>query len=203
MSRSPFVAVPVLISAAALLAAAGASIAWKKSDVVAVVLVKPSIGGFVPVEGSAIGNTWAKSDVQPVLLVEPGIGGFRPLEGSSIGNIWRKRDVLPAMLVEPSVGGFVPLGLLSSPGEGATGLSPTLPTQSAPAVIETRIDGDFEGWEGETVVRLMNGQVWQQTEFHFHYHYAFMPRVLIYRSGGGYKMKVDGVEKAVGVTRLR
>jgi hypothetical protein len=74
---------------------------------------------------------------------------------------------------------------------------------TATAVTETQIDGDFEGWEGETVVKLMNGQIWQQTEYHYYYHYAFMPKVLIYRSGGGYKMKVDGVEKAVGVERLR
>jgi hypothetical protein len=74
---------------------------------------------------------------------------------------------------------------------------------NAPSVIETQIDGDFDGWEGETIVKLMNGQVWQQTEYYYTYHYAFMPRVLVYRSGGGYKMKVDGVEKAVAVERLR
>src|SRR4030042_7092499 len=68
-------------------------------------------------------------------------------------------------------------------------------------VIESQIDGDFEGWEGETIVKMMNGQIWQQTEYYYHYHYAFMPDVLIYKSGSGYKMKVDGVEKAVGVIR--
>jgi len=74
------------------------------------------------------------------------------------------------------------------------------PTSS---VIETQIDGQFDGWEGETIVKLMNGQIWQQSEYHYYYHYAFMPKVLIYRSGGGYKMKVEGVEKAVGVERIR
>ena len=72
-----------------------------------------------------------------------------------------------------------------------------------PSVIETQIDGEFNGWEGETIVKLMNGQIWQQTEYHYHYHYAYMPKVVVYRSGGGYKMKVEGVEKAVGVERLR
>ncbi len=72
-----------------------------------------------------------------------------------------------------------------------------------PSVIETQIDGDFEGWEGETIVKLMNGQIWQQTEYYYTYHYAFMPKVLIYRSGGGYKMKVDGVDRAVGVEQLK
>jgi hypothetical protein len=70
-------------------------------------------------------------------------------------------------------------------------------------VIESRVDGDFEGWEGETVVKLMNGQIWQQSSYHYHYHYAYMPEVLIYTSGGSYKMKVDGVDKDVSVIRLK
>jgi hypothetical protein len=75
--------------------------------------------------------------------------------------------------------------------------------QTKPNVIESKIDGDFEGWEGETIVKLMNGQVWQQSEYYYHYHYSFMPKVLIFRSGSGYKMKVDGIERAIGVTQLR
>jgi hypothetical protein len=70
-------------------------------------------------------------------------------------------------------------------------------------LIESQIDGDFEGWEGETIVKLMNGQIWQQSEYYYHYHYAFMPEVLIYKSGGFWKMRVEGVDKAVGVTRLK
>jgi hypothetical protein len=70
-------------------------------------------------------------------------------------------------------------------------------------VIESQIDGEFEGWEGETIVKLINGQIWQQTEYYYTYHYAYMPEVLVYRSSFGYKMKVDGVDQAVGVTRLR
>jgi len=71
------------------------------------------------------------------------------------------------------------------------------------SVIESKIAGDFEGWEGETIVKLMNGQIWQQTEYYYHYHYAFMPDVLIYNSGGGWKMKVEGADKSVKVERLK
>lgn len=70
-------------------------------------------------------------------------------------------------------------------------------------VIESRIDGDFNGWEGETVVKLVNGQIWQQSSYRYEYHYAFMPDVMVYPSAGGYKMKVDGVSEAVDVRRLR
>jgi hypothetical protein len=70
------------------------------------------------------------------------------------------------------------------------------------SVIESKIDGDFEGWEGETIVKLTNGQIWQQIEYYYHYHYGFMPDVLIYKSGGGWKMKVEGIDRAVGVEQL-
>lgn len=71
------------------------------------------------------------------------------------------------------------------------------------SAVETQVDGEFNGWEGETIVKLMNGQIWQQTEYHYEYHYAYMPKVLVYPSGGGFKMQVDGTSQAVGVERLR
>ena len=69
-------------------------------------------------------------------------------------------------------------------------------------IIEGRIDGDFEGWEGETIVKLMDGGIWQQTEYYYYYHYAYSPKVTIVKSGSSYKMKVDGVSKAVSVEKL-
>lgn len=204
--------VPLLIGVCALTVGAAIGISWKKTDVIAVVVVKPGVGGFEPVEGSSIGNMWQKSDVKPVVLVKPDIGGFEPLEGSSTGNLWRRDELVAVMLVEPSTSGFIPLRKLGNKdatkiedastqtlkgGQQETGAG------ASPSVIETKIDGDFNGWEGETIVKLMNGQIWQQSEYHYHYHYAFMPEVLIFKSGSGYKMKVDGVEKAVGVKRLK
>ncbi|MBM4103020.1 MAG: hypothetical protein FJ263_03075 [Planctomycetes bacterium] len=81
--------------------------------------------------------------------------------------------------------------------------SSTATPRATASTIESQIDGEFEGWEGETIVKLTNGQIWQQTEYHYHYHYAYMPKVLIYYSGAGYKMKVDGIDRAVGVTQIK
>jgi hypothetical protein len=69
-------------------------------------------------------------------------------------------------------------------------------------MIKSQIDGEFNGWEGDTLVKLVNGQVWQQTEYWYHYHYAYMPRVTI-TSDGGYKMSVEGIGKSVRVERLK
>lgn len=76
-------------------------------------------------------------------------------------------------------------------------------TTITPSVVEARVDGVFNGWEGETIVKLNNGQIWQQSEYYYHYHYAYGPNVIVYKSGAGYKMKIDGIEKAVGVVLLR
>lgn len=72
------------------------------------------------------------------------------------------------------------------------------------SVMESRIDGEFKGWEGETIYPLTNGQIWQQNRYHYHYHYAYNPIVWIYRSGGGYKMHVVGdTDQDVSVIRIQ
>ncbi len=69
--------------------------------------------------------------------------------------------------------------------------------------VESRISGTFRGWTGRTEFTLVNGQVWRQTSFECLYRYAFMPRVIIYGTSGGHRMRVEGVPSTVPVTRLR
>ncbi len=89
-------------------------------------------------------------------------------------------------------------------GGGIAAPSVGAPPGTGSGVIETRMDGDFEGWTGETIFKLANGQIWQQTEFAYTYHYAYRPKVLIYRSKtGGWKLQVEGVNRAIGVQRLK
>lgn len=80
------------------------------------------------------------------------------------------------------------------------GSAVVVPSQS---VIESRIDGDFEGWSGDTIFKLQNGQIWQQVNYHYRYSYKYSPKVIIFRAGSGYKMKVDGVSGEVQVKRIR
>jgi hypothetical protein len=77
------------------------------------------------------------------------------------------------------------------------------PAPAVPDVIESRIDGDFEGWEGDTVVKLTNGQIWRQISPHIEIHIAVNPKVVIYRSGARYKMQVERTREPVEVERLR
>ncbi len=68
-------------------------------------------------------------------------------------------------------------------------------------VIDTRIDGGFDGWVGDTVFRLQNGQIWQQVSPSAKYHTAQAPRVTITRSP--YRMRVEGVPIEIEVQRIK
>ena len=75
---------------------------------------------------------------------------------------------------------------------------------SCDPAIETQIDGDFKGWEGETIYKLRNGQVWQQASYHYHYHYAYAPEVTLYSTADGCSMRVAGDDdEAIPVRRLK
>lgn len=71
-------------------------------------------------------------------------------------------------------------------------------------VLESQIDGEFDGWNGDTAYTLVNGQVWQQTDYHYHYHYAYSPQVIIYQSNSGaIKMHVNGDDdQEISVRRI-
>jgi len=69
--------------------------------------------------------------------------------------------------------------------------------------IETTISGEFNGWDGETIFKLSNGQIWQQTEYNYMYSYAYMPEVTIYPTSSGCRMKVEDEEDTILVKRLK
>jgi len=129
------------------------------------------------------------------------------------GSLWEVKyeyeylyEYYPSVIICPSQGKLVINGkTLNVEQVGVTKPVPQTQDRQAPSakVIESQVDDDFEGWEGETIVKLMNGQIWQQSEYYYHYHYAFMPEVLIYWTGDEYKMKVEGIEKSVGVIQLK
>lgn len=64
-------------------------------------------------------------------------------------------------------------------------------------VLESRIDGEFKGWEGSSQYRLVNGQVWEQAAYKYEYKYAHSPEVLVYDAGSGLTMQVAGTSARV------
>jgi hypothetical protein len=120
----------------------------------------------------------------------------------------------PEVIICPSKGKLsVETKTLNVKRVASTSTPPSIPAKAAngkeqnqvapDSVIESRIDGTFNGWEGETIFKLANGQIWQQSAYAYKYHYAYRPEVIIFPSEGRYKMKVNGVDGAIAVQRLR
>ncbi len=67
--------------------------------------------------------------------------------------------------------------------------------------LVSRISGDFSGWDGETVFRLENGQVWRQRlRGRYFYSGPPQPEVRITRNYlGFYKLTVVETGKSIGV----
>lgn len=64
--------------------------------------------------------------------------------------------------------------------------------------LKLYVDGEWSGWDGDTIVRLTNGTVWRQAEYYYEYRYAYRPEVII--SSG--KMTVKGMRRAVRVQQV-
>lgn len=64
-------------------------------------------------------------------------------------------------------------------------------------VVESSIDGEFRGWDGNSKYRLTNGQVWQQSEYKYEYMYSYRPEVMICNVNGSYIMFVEGTQATV------
>ena len=72
------------------------------------------------------------------------------------------------------------------------------------AGIKTRIAGEFTGWDGDTIFRLQNGQIWKQRlDGRWHYS-ADSPEVELHKNLMGFwVLKVVETDKSIGVKRLQ
>ena len=73
----------------------------------------------------------------------------------------------------------------------------SIPVRQLSYVIESNIEGDFEGWDGDKVYNLLNGQVWKQDEYIYEYVYTYQPDVVIYEIDGVCIMCVEGTKVRV------
>lgn len=77
------------------------------------------------------------------------------------------------------------------------GQSESVAVRQIHGVVESRINDEFRGWDGNSKYQLTNGQVWEQARYKYEYKYAYRPEVLIFDPGGGHIMKVAGTTAQV------
>jgi hypothetical protein len=78
-----------------------------------------------------------------------------------------------------------------------------VPRGSCSPAVESAITGEVNGWDGETIFKLDNGQIWQQAEYDYTYFYEYHPDVTIYETSGGCRMKVEDESDTVLVKHIK
>ncbi len=76
-------------------------------------------------------------------------------------------------------------------------------TRGEPARVESNIVGHFTGWNGNTVFKLANGQVWKQADSSSFDTNLQDPPVVIKRLGFGYLLTLTGHGSTVFVKRVQ
>jgi hypothetical protein len=77
-------------------------------------------------------------------------------------------------------------------------------TSAFAGVYEGRIDGEYHGWDGDTIYQLADGHIIKQDDYHLHLALRLSPRVIIYRSSGGLMIHVvDDNDQDVRIEILR
>ncbi|HEY0283079.1 MAG TPA: hypothetical protein VGC27_10705 [Rhizomicrobium sp.] len=144
-----------------------------------------------------------------ILKPTPFMGNNNEIFKLADGSIWQVKyeyeylyEYYPNVIVCPNVGRLIikdkKLNIVKisdsalTASSGRPSRTAQRPAQSNLRLIESQIDGDYNGWTGNTIYKLVNGQVWQQVDAHYHYHYSYSPKVMIYPTNGSFKIHVDG-----------
>jgi hypothetical protein len=130
------------------------------------------------------------------------------------GSLWEVKyeyeylyEYSPNVIICPSKGKLAIKGKsLNIARVGSARIAPPS-GQARPApsadIVESQIEGEFSGWDGETIFKLTNGQIWQQSSYAYTYSYKYRPKVLIFPSGGGFELQVEGMDQRIKVVRLK
>jgi hypothetical protein len=107
-------------------------------------------------------------------------------------DVWLNRYTQTVIKVVGNQGNDPP-----APTVKATGRSDCSPA------VESTIAGDFNGWEGETLFKLDNGQIWEQADSDYNYFYSYRPDVTIYLTSSGCTMKVEDEDETITVRKIK
>lgn len=132
-------------------------------------------------------------------FTQTGLHKLSPEELAALNQWIRARSL--ATLEEPQQTAAGPRreGLPEAPSE----LPPV--DRMAREPFQTRIDGTFSGWSGDTEFVLQNGMVWRQDESgRFRIQPVENPRVTIKPGfGGSWRLSVEGHNRTVRVERIK
>src|SRR5712691_3605313 len=146
---------------------------------------------------------------EPPLFAEPAIGAVY-IQIKELRDRLAKLEQTVRQMSQAQVAASRTTPRSSAGGTPTLPVNPLPPTAAAGSTgsncapaIESAISGEFNGWDGETIFKLDNGQIWQQAEYDYTYSYSYRPEVTIYQTSSGCRMKVEDEEETILVKRLK
>lgn len=135
----------------------------------------------------------------PADFAAAGLGRLTPEELARLDAFIAARTAPPAAAPLPA-----------APPSAAARPAPSPVRRTTPAVVEeeesfeSRLTGEFRGWEPRTVFALENGQRWQETGGTTYAGPPLAAPAVRIRAGalGAYWMRIDGVPREVKVRRV-
>lgn len=73
---------------------------------------------------------------------------------------------------------------------------------ACPVAIASRIDGEFAGWDGDTLFKLENGQLWRQLGRNVSHACKHSPEALVYSDHGACRLRISGMSDTIFVERV-
>ena len=160
----------------------------------------PTRGSRVPAPGAT--STWSVSEVMSAEQFRgAGLQKLTPEELAQLST-WIRSYATIALVAGLASGGREDVEVGSAPeAVGTTGRALAAPG-GCDLVARSRISGNFDGWSGNTVFELENGQLWQQATPSTFFARAYRPEVTICRVPTGFEMRVEDVRQRVNVNPL-
>lgn len=62
--------------------------------------------------------------------------------------------------------------------------------------------GHFDGWKGDTVIELMNGQKWRQSNREYLIYHFYMPNCKIWEHDSKYFLQMEDVDEMIEVNQV-
>ncbi|QCO68451.1 hypothetical protein E5843_12970 [Luteimonas yindakuii] len=168
--------------------------------------------GFVLISALLASSSVAAQSCYEDSIISPSpfMGNDGEVFKLSDGTLWEVKyeyeylyEYYPTVIICPSLGKLGIDGKMLSVEAIGTAATQSASSLSNDGIVESKIDGEFNGWEGETIFKLRNGQIWQQIDGRYKYKYKYSPAVLLIPRGNHHEMRVEGMDVAVRVVRLK
>lgn len=69
-------------------------------------------------------------------------------------------------------------------------------------IKETKLEGEFDGYDQDKVFTFINGQKWQQSRYKYKYKYKYRPGVKLWKDDSRYYLEFDCMDEMIEVRRI-